>query len=145
MVRRKTEVGGDLRRMQRTTTRRQRSGSHRNQQLPTLRYNGNEMITEEKFQELVAVWLSESFADVEAEVTLSTGDRPDYIASTPFASYVIEVENSGDEIRNGIGQVMDYYSITGYEPVVVVPADSTDFEELKRYQSTARLPLIETV
>lgn len=80
---------------------------------------------ESDYHRLVAAWLDESFSDVEHEVTLDSGRRVDFVAHTPFASYVIEVENNNDgsDLYNGVGQAAVYAEETGHEPVVVVPAD----------------------
>lgn len=80
---------------------------------------------ESKYHELVAAWLDESFSDVEHEVTLDSGLRPDFVAYTPFDTYVIEVENtaSNSDVYNGLGQCQVYAWETGYTPVLVLPAD----------------------
>lgn len=78
---------------------------------------------EAAFHDHVAAWLSESFVDVAHEPTLPSGRRPDFIAHTPFRSYVIEVENTSETLYNAIGQASVYAAETGYRPVVVFPAD----------------------
>lgn len=80
-------------------------------------------MTEADFHELVAVWLWESFAQVEHEVTIESGRRPDFIVHTPFDSYVIEVEDSAETLYNAIGQSAVYAEETGLQPVAVFPAD----------------------
>lgn len=78
---------------------------------------------EAKFHDLVAAWLREAFVDVEHEVTLPSRRRVDFVAHTPFASYVIEVEDSADSLYNAIGQSAVYSRETGHRPVAVFPAD----------------------
>lgn len=80
-------------------------------------------MTEAQFHELVAAWLRDSFVEIEHEVTLPSGRRPDFIAHTPFVSYVLEVEDSRDTLYDAIGQAAVYAEETGAEPVVVFPAD----------------------
>lgn len=80
-------------------------------------------LSEADFHELVAAWLAESFAEVEHEVTLPSGRRPDFIAHTPFHSYVLEVEDSADSLYDCIGQAAVYAEETGHDPVAVFPAD----------------------
>lgn len=103
------------------------------------------MVTEAKFQELVAEWLAEDFADVESEVYLDSGRRPDFVAYTAFESYVIEVEDNFDSLYQGIGQVMTYAAETGYIPVLVFPADSVDQEDfvtVREYSDQVRLETV---
>lgn len=80
---------------------------------------------EEKYHKKVDKWLAESFADVDHEPTLESGLHPDFIAYTPFDSYVLEVEDgdSLSELYNGLGQCLVYSSQTGHEPVLVLPSD----------------------
>lgn len=80
---------------------------------------------ERDYHEAVAAWLDASFALVEHEVTLDSGLRPDFIARTPFESYVIEVENGtgNGELYNGLGQCLVYSQETGLTPVLVLPAE----------------------
>lgn len=86
-------------------------------------------MNEADFHELVAAWLRESFADVEHEVVLDSGRRPDFIAHTPFDSYIIEVEDSADSLYNAIGQAVVYSKETGMTPVIVFPAsDAPEIE-----------------
>lgn len=80
-------------------------------------------MTEAEFHGLVAAWLREAFVDVEHEVTLPSRRRVDFIAHTPFHSYVIEVEDSADSLYNAIGQSAVYAGETGHQPVAVFPAD----------------------
>lgn len=79
--------------------------------------------TEADFQELVAVWLSESFAAVDHAPTLDSGRRPDFVAHTPFRTYAIEVEDSSESLYRGVGQAGVYATELDAEPVVVFPAD----------------------
>ncbi len=86
-------------------------------------------MSEADFHKLVRSWLLDSFVQVEHEVTLESGRRPDFIAHTPFESYVIEVEDSADTLYNAIGQSAVYEEETGLQPVVVFPVDDApDFE-----------------
>lgn len=87
-------------------------------------------MSEADFHELVRAWLLESFVHVEHEVTLESGRRPDFIAHTPFESYVIEVEDSADSLYNAIGQAAVYEEETGLQPVAVFPADDAPDPEL---------------
>lgn len=104
------------------------------------------MVTEQRFRELVVAWLSDSFADVEAQPTLSeTSHRPDYIAHTPFESYVIEVEDSWDSIYEGLGQAHLYAAESGHTPVAVFPADEVDAEELAILDADGEAPRIVTL
>lgn len=80
-------------------------------------------MSEAEFHDLVRAWLAESFAAVDHEVTLPSGRRPDFIAYTPFESYVLEVEDSADSLYTAIGQAAVYFEETGHRPVVVFPAD----------------------
>lgn len=82
-------------------------------------------------QRLVAAWLRESFADVEHEPRLpATGRVPDFIAHTPFESYVIEVEHgSFEDLFTGLGQAYAYAQFTDHTPVVVLPADEVEDPE----------------
>ena len=86
------------------------------------------IMTEAEYHDLVASWLSESFADVEHEARLESGRRVDFVAHTPFQSYAIEVEDghSNKELYNGIGQAIIYARETGFEPVLVLPAPGWD-------------------
>lgn len=102
-------------------------------------------MTESEFHELVALWLEESFARVEHEPRVSLPESaagsyliPDFIAHTPFDSYVIEVEDDIDSLETGLGQALRYADLTGFEPVVVLPAD--EWERSKR-----RIPPVEIV
>lgn len=80
-------------------------------------------LSESEFHDAVAAWLLDSFQHVEHEPTLDSGRRPDFIAHTPFHSYVIEVENSGSEVYEAIGQATIYALETDHQPVIVYPAD----------------------
>lgn len=103
-------------------------------------------ISEDKFQELVYSWLSESFAHVEAEVVLEdSGRRPDFIAYTPFDSYVIEVENDWTSIKDGLGQCVMYEAETDMTPILVLPADTVDITELEIIESVEHSPKIITL
>lgn len=82
-------------------------------------------LPESEFHDAVAAWLLDAFVHVEHEPTLPSGRRPDFIAYTPFESYVIEVENSGSSASDaytGIGQAEIYALETDYQPVLVFPA-----------------------
>lgn len=92
-------------------------------------------MTEADFHSLVAAWLSESFADVEHEPTLESGRRPDFVAHTPFESYVIEVEDGWESVYTGIGQAEGYAGELDVEPVVVVPADEIEEPEYTHLSS----------
>ena len=81
-------------------------------------------VVEAEFHTAVRSWLLAAFEHVEHEVTLESGRRPDFIAHTPFESYVLEVESSGEKLYESIGQALVYAHETGYEPVVVFPASS---------------------
>lgn len=81
------------------------------------------MISEAAYHDVVRAWLRESFASIDHEVTLPSGRRPDFIAHTPFESYVIEVENSASSLYDALGQAAVYAEETGHTPVVVFPAD----------------------
>lgn len=94
---------------------------------------------ESEFQDRVAEWLYESFERVEAEVTLESGKRPDFIAYTPFHSYVIEVENSSASLYEGIGQAGIYSIETGHEAVLVFPADAEIDEEIPDWVTVVRI------
>lgn len=80
---------------------------------------------ERDYHTAVASWLAESFADVEHEPVIDSGHEPDFIAHTPFDSYIVEVENGVDnaELYNGLGQCLVYSQVTGLKPVLVLPAD----------------------
>lgn len=80
--------------------------------------------SEAEFHIAVRSWLLAAFEHVEHEVTLPSGRRPDFIAYTPFESYVVEVESSGGKVYEAIGQISVYAHETGHTPVVVFPADS---------------------
>ena len=77
---------------------------------------------EADFHRAVRAWLADAFEIIEHEPVLSSGRRPDFIARTPFESYVLEVESTGDRVYEAIGQAGTYSVETGYEPVVVYPA-----------------------
>lgn len=103
------------------------------------------MISEKKYHELVAVWLYESFADVEHEITIASGNRPDFIVSTPYEDYVVEVANDQKTIRMDMGQVIDYASELGMTPIVVIPADAVEEPQFSRLNESELAPIIETV
>lgn len=89
------------------------------------------MVSEDRFQDAVYAWLRHSFVRVESEIYLKgTGHFVDFIAYTPFESYAIEVEDSWGSIQSGIGQALLYAAETGHEPVVVLPAEEIDPDEL---------------
>lgn len=78
--------------------------------------------SERDFHRAVAGWLAQSFEDVDHEHTLESGRRPDFVAYTPFGSYVMEVESTGDKLYESIGQALVYAKETGHSPVIVFPA-----------------------
>lgn len=80
---------------------------------------------ERGYHEAVASWLDQSFAMVEHEPVIDSGKEPDFVAHTPFDSYVIEVENGTEdrELYNGLGQCLVYAEETGLVPVLVLPAE----------------------
>lgn len=88
------------------------------------------MVSEAHFHGLVAAWLRDSFADVEHEPTIESGREPDFVVHTPFQSYVLEIENTFDDIYNGVGQAAVYSVEMGLERIVVVPADTIDEPDL---------------
>lgn len=97
-------------------------------------------IPESEFHKKVAEWLNESFEVVEHEVTIESGKRPDFIAHTPFHTYVIEVENTSDTLYRAIGQVGVYSVETGHDPVLVFPADADiDTEVVPEWVNLVRL------
>lgn len=100
---------------------------------------------ESEYRKLVLVWLEESFVEIEANPTLESRRRPDFIAYTPFNSYVIEVENTFEDVFIGIGQATYYASETGHTPVVVLPADNVEEPEFTYLRENDDTPLIETV
>lgn len=102
---------------------------------------------EKEYHKAVGGWLSQSFTDVEHEVRLPSGRRPDFIAHTPFHSYVIEVENSwsNHDIKDGLGQAQIYGAETGFVPVLVFPADDVDEGDLTLLDAYEYAPIIETV
>lgn len=102
---------------------------------------------EGEYQELVAAWLAHSFADVETEVVLASWRRPDVVASTPFETYVLEIEDSWDlsSVYQGIGQALVYAAETGHTPVVVLPAEDVDTELHEMLAADPAVPRIETV
>lgn len=81
------------------------------------------MVDEKEFHNAVSSWLYESFQEIEHEEYIESGKRPDFMAHTPFESYVIEVEDTADTLYRAIGQVGIYAAELGYEPVVVFPAE----------------------
>lgn len=86
---------------------------------------------EAEFHTLVAAWLRDAFVEVDHEVTLPSGRRPDFVAYTPFDSYVLEVEDSAGSLYDCIGQCAVYAEETGYTPVGVFPADDApDADEI---------------
>lgn len=103
------------------------------------------MIPEVEYHKLVAAWLAESFSYVEHEVILPSRRRPDFVAYTPFGSYIIEVENSWQDIKDGLGQCRMYAAETGFEPVLILPADDVQWDELESLQNDECAPHIETV
>lgn len=100
---------------------------------------------ESRYHGLVEAWLAEAFADVEHEVVLPSGRRPDFIAYTHWESYVIEVENGFDSIQEGIGQARMYASETGHTPIVILPADDLQQPEYDNLQADPDAPIFETV
>lgn len=103
------------------------------------------MIQESEYQKRVAEWLRESFSDIEHEPTLESGRRPDFVVHTPFESYVLEVENTFDEIYNGIGQTSVYGVETGHTPLVVVPADTVTEPLFTQLSEDPDVPEVESV
>lgn len=88
------------------------------------------MVAEKRFHDLVAAWLAESFADVNHEVRIDLPEDAegsyvvaDYVAHTPFQSYVIEVEDTVHSLETGLGQALRFADLTGHAPVVVFPAE----------------------
>lgn len=102
------------------------------------------MVKESEYQQAVAAWLAESFADVEYKPYLDSGRIPDFIARTPFESYVIEVENEWEPYM-GIGQAEVYAAESGHEPVVVFPADEVDPEDFSLLSGVENVPRLVTV
>lgn len=86
-------------------------------------------MSEAEYHELVAVWLDESFADVEHEVYLDSGRWVDFVARTPFTTYAIEVEDNWEGVYSGIGQAIGYAAELGGEGIVVLPADAVEDPE----------------
>lgn len=88
-------------------------------------------MTETDFHELVAAWLRDSFTDIEHEIRIDLPDDAagsyviaDFIAYTPFQSYVIEVEDNVGSLETGLGQALRFAELTDHVPVVVMPADA---------------------
>lgn len=115
------------------------------------------MVSEKRYHRLVRSWLADSFADVVHEPELRSGLEPDFLAHTPFGSYVIEVENTWNlsDIYNGLGQLEVYLAEIQADPavfavqggVLVVPADEVDADDA-RYDALVaadHTPHIETV
>lgn len=76
------------------------------------------------YHDRVHEWLEESFANVRHEPLLASGREPDFLALTPFESYVVEVENgtSNAELYNGLGQCLVYADEAEADPILVLPA-----------------------
>lgn len=104
------------------------------------------MVAEADYHRLVAAWLRDSFSDVEHEPRLPSGREPDFRVSTPFDSYVLEVENDFADLYNGLGQTSVYGVETGLDRVLVFPADTVDDADLlEDLQMADHTPEIETV
>lgn len=103
------------------------------------------MVSEDKFHELVASWLKESFSEITHEPRLESYREPDFIVSTPFQSYVIEVEDTFEDIFTGTGQAMYYGAETSHEPVIVIPADEVEEPEYSYLDRDPDVPHIVTL
>lgn len=84
-------------------------------------HNKDKRISEKQYHKIVLGWLEDSFVQVDYEPRLDSGREPDFIAYTPFSTYVIEVENDFESIKSGIGQAVMYSGETGHNPIVVFP------------------------
>lgn len=92
-------------------------------------------MNEEDYHDLVRTWLYKNFENIYHEFYLPDSGRfVDFLVSTPFGGYVIEVEDTFEDVFDGIGQVTYYAAETGYEPVVVLPADDIDEPEFTYLQ-----------
>lgn len=100
---------------------------------------------ESEYHRIVAAWLRDSFSEIKHEPRLESGHRPDFVVYTPWNSYVLEVEETFEEIREGIGQSVEYASETGHIPVVVIPGEEVQYPEYEWLQASPYAPLIEAV
>jgi hypothetical protein len=102
-------------------------------------------MSEKEYHKLVAAWLDKKFAEVKSEPFLEEMRRfPDFVAHTPFESYVIEIEDDFESITTGIGQAEMYAAESGYTPVVIIPANEVKQPEYD-YLVEHACPMIVTV
>lgn len=102
-------------------------------------------ITEAAFMDVVEVELNRRVGDenVIREPHLPSGRIPDFLVDGPFCVWLVEVENSVDDLASGIGQALlyagEYADGHDAEPVVFIPTPVDDFIELEAARESVRV------
>lgn len=102
-------------------------------------------ITEAAFMDVVEADLYRRAGgeNVIREPFLPSGRIPDFLVDGPFCVWLVEVENSVDDLASGVGQALlyagEYADGNDAEPVVYIPTPVDDFIELKSARKSVRV------